>query len=356
VTSKRQVFTRSLALAGVAGAAALLLVRRRREAGEAATLNGKVALITGGSRGLGFAIATELASLGVRLALTSRHQDELEAAKARLVSQYGVVPANVFVMPCDVSIADEAAAFVSAATDFYGHIDIVINNAGVILVGPLQSQTLESFHEAMNINFFGAVNTTLAVLPQMLGQGRGSIVNVSSIGGKVAFPHLLPYAASKFALLGWSQGLRAELTSKGIHVTTVVPGIMRTGSHIQARFSGDSEAEYRWFASSAIFAGTASNATSAAKKIVRALLRKYAEVSIGLQAIGAARLSNIAPELTARLLTIAADLLPAAPSLPNGNNFRDPDRSIAGKAYRGSLFKWLERSGDRAAERYNQHS
>jgi short-subunit dehydrogenase len=334
----------------------LSIARRRRDAFRAGELDGKVALITGGSRGLGFAIAMELASLGVRLALTSRHQAELDTAKLRLVTRYGVLPANVFVMSCDVSVADEVTAFVNAATEYYGHIDIVVNNAGIILVGPLESQTLDSFHQAMGINFFGAINTTLAVLPQMLGRRRGSIVNVGSIGGKVAFPHLLPYAASKFALVGWSQGLRAELASKGIHVTTVVPGIMRTGSHIQARFSGNREAEYRWFASSASFAGSASNATSAAKKIVNALIRNYAEVSIGLQAIVAARLSNVAPELTAGLLTKAADLLPSPPPLPDDKSFWDSDRSVAGKAYRGSLSRWLERSGARAIERYNQDS
>jgi short-subunit dehydrogenase len=80
----------------------------------------------------------------------------------------------------------------------------------------------------------------------MLARRDGSIVNIASIGGKVAFPHLLPYVASKFAMTGWSQGLRAELAEKGIRVTTVAPGIMRTGSHIQARYTGNG----KWLASS----------------------------------------------------------------------------------------------------------
>ena len=167
---------------------------------------------------------------------------------------------------CDVSAQSQVRDFVTAATAHYGRIDVVVNNAGIILVGPLESQTLDSFQEAMNINFFGALHTTLAVLPQMLARGEGAIVNIASIGGKVAFPHLLPYVASKFALTGWSQGLRAELAAKHIRVTTVAPGIMRTGSHIQARFTGQAEKEYRWFAAAASFPGTAASAPSPPKK------------------------------------------------------------------------------------------
>ncbi len=223
-------------------------------------LRGKVVLITGGSRGLGYAIALELASLGARLVLTSRHIDELEGAKANLVAAGNVTAEDVLIHASDVSVPSQIQEVIAAATARFGRIDVVVNNAGVILVGPLESQTLAAFHQAMDINFFGALHTTLAVLPQMLARGDGAIVNIASIGGKVAFPHLLPYVASKFAVAGWSQGLRAELAGKGIRVTTVCPGIMRTGSHIQARFTGDAEAEYRWFAAAASFPGTATNA------------------------------------------------------------------------------------------------
>jgi short-subunit dehydrogenase len=228
----------------------------------------------------------------------------------------------------------------------FGRIDVLVNDAGIIMVGPLESQTLDSFHEAMNVNFFGALHLTLAVLPQMLERGEGAIVNIGSIGGKVAFPHLLPYVASKFAITGWSQGLRAELAGKGIRVTTVSPGIMRTGSHIQARFTGNQEQEYRWFAAAASLPGAATNATSAATKIVRALATGSAEISIGLQAIIAARLSNIAPELTATLLSLANTALPSAPS-EGDPDFWQADRSTAGKAFRGSLPAVIERLGTR---------
>src|SRR3984885_9725567 len=242
----------SAALLGVAGLA-YAIMHKQRVSKARQELKGKVVLVTGGSRGLGFAIARELALSGARLALTARAAAELDRAKARLEASGCAAPADVWIYPSDVSVHTQVRDLVTAATGHYGRIDVVVNNAGIILVGPLESQTLESFHQAMNINFFGALHTTLAVLPQMLARGDGAIVNIASIGGKVAFPHLLPYVASKFALVGWSQGLRAEMHGKGIDVITVTPGIMRTGSHIQARFTGNTKREYSWFAGAASF-------------------------------------------------------------------------------------------------------
>jgi short-subunit dehydrogenase len=342
----------SAALLGMAGLT-YAVVRGQRVSKGMRELEGKVVLVVGGSRGLGYAIARELALLGARLALTSRHLDALERARTRLLETDRVAPADVWVYPCDVSVESEARQLVAATNAHFGRIDVLVNDAGIIMVGPLESQTLDSFHQAMNVNFFGALHATLAVLPQMLERGQGSIVNISSIGGKVAFPHLLPYVASKFAITGWSQGLRAELAGKGIRVTTVSPGIMRTGSHIQARFSGNQEQEYRWFAAAASLPGTATSATGAAKKIVRALAAGSAEISIGLQAIIAARLSNLAPELTASLLSLANASLPSAPG-DGDADFWQADRSTAGKAFRGSLPGVVEHLGDRLIQRYNQ--
>jgi short-subunit dehydrogenase len=337
------------------GAAALAFAFTRRQQNSRAPreLRGKVVLITGGSRGLGYAIALELASLGARLVLTSRHIDELERAKALLVATGKVAAQDILIHASDVSVASQIQQLAAAATTHFGRIDVVVNSAGVILVGPLESQTLAAFQQAMNINFFGALHTTLAVLPQMLARSNGAIVNIASIGGKVAFPHLLPYVASKFAMAGWSQGLCAELAGKGISVTTVIPGIMRTGSHIQARYTGNAEEEYRWFAAAASFPGTAANATAAARKVVRALARGSAEVSIGLQAIVAARSSNLAPELTARMLSLANGLLPDPPATGD-LHFWDADHSVAGKAYRGSLPFILEKFGEAPIKQYNQ--
>jgi short-subunit dehydrogenase len=256
------------------------------------------------------------------------------------------------IQSCDVSAPEEIQDVVTAATLYFGQIDVVVNNAGIILVGPVESQTLGSFQEAMNINFFGALHTTLAVLPQMLARRNGAIVNIASIGGKVAFPHLLPYVASKFALVGWSQGLRAEMRVKGIDVITVTPGIMRTGSHIQARFAGNTEREYSWFASAASFPVTATSAKSAARKVVQALLKRPAEISIGLQAIAAGRFANLAPELTAALLSTANGFLPDTPDAEG--RFWGEGHSVKGKTHRGSLPAILERAGTKVIEQYNQ--
>ena len=322
----------SVGLLGVAVIAAGWM-RRRHIANSSRALRGKVVLITGGSRGLGFAIAEELALRGARLALTARDRAELARAKSRLVEAGRIAEQDVFIQAADVTQAADVAQTVAAATAYFGRIDIVVNNAGIILVGPVESQTLASFRQAMDTNFFGALHTTMAVLPQMLAREEGAIVNIASIGGKVAFSHLLPYVASKFALVGWSQGLRAELTRQGIQVTTVTPGVMRTGSHIQARYTGNTAKEYRWFAAAASFPGTAVDTKTAARKVVRAMLSGAAEIAIGLQAILAARLSNIAPEITADLLTVANGFLPRGPEddVMSPGHFWEADQSVPGK-------------------------
>jgi short-subunit dehydrogenase len=342
----------SATLLGAAGLA-YAAVHRQRRVEALRKLKGKVVLVTGGSRGLGLAIARELALSGARLALTSRHLDELERARARLLANGCATPADVWVYACDLTVPSAVREMMAAATAHFGGIDVLVNDAGIIMVGPLESQTLGGFHEAMNVNFFGALHATLAVLPQMLDRGEGAIVNIGSIGGKVAFPHLLPYVASKFAITGWSQGLRAELAGKGIRVTTVCPGIMRTGSHIQARFTGHREQEYRWFGAAASLPGTATSAARAARKIVRALAAGSAEISIGLDATLAARFSNVIPEATSILLSLANASLPSSPSAGEPA-FWQADQSIAGKAYRGSLPWVVEKLGTRLIERYNQ--
>ena len=134
------------------------------------------------------------------------------------------------------------------ATRHSGFIDILVNNAGVMAVGPLESQTIEDFQQAMDTMFWGPVRSTLATLPAMIQRRHGRIVNISSIGGKVSIPHLLPYSCAKFAVTGFSEGLHAEVKKYGVHVLTVVPGLMRTGSHLNAEFRGKHEQEYGWFA------------------------------------------------------------------------------------------------------------
>ncbi len=110
----------------------------------------------------------------------------------------------------------------------FGRVDIVVNNAGIIQVGPMSTTTVEDFATALDVMFWGALYPTLAVLPQMRARRSGHVVNITSIGGMVSVPHLLPYTCAKFAAVGLSEGLRTELGQEGIHVTTVVPGWRRS--------------------------------------------------------------------------------------------------------------------------------
>jgi short-subunit dehydrogenase len=274
-----------------------------------ADLRGKVALITGGSRGLGFAMARELAAAGARLVICARDRNELDWARQELQESLG---AEVHAVVCDVTNADDVQAMINDAIGRLGAIDILINNAGVIMVGPLESQTLVDFQEAMDVMFWGQVYPALAVLPHMLRRGSGSIANITSIGGKVSVPHLMPYSCAKFAAIAFSEGLRAELAKDGIKVTTVVPGLMRTGSHVNAYFKGQHRAEYRWFALSATNPLTAMDGRRAAKRVVEAIRHGESEIILSPQAKLLALLHGVAPGATSDILGLVNRVLPSS--------------------------------------------
>ena len=300
----------------VAAGVALALgwaARETRARSREADLRGAVALVTGGSRGLGLALSRELARQGCRLAICARDETELEVARAELKG----TDVEVLAVPCDVSDPAQVATMVEAVTRHYGGIDVLINNAGIIVVAPLESLTRADFERVMATNFWGVLNPTLAVLPGMRARGSGRIVNITSIGGKIAVPHLLPYVCAKFAAVGLSEGLRAELGDSGISVTTVVPGLMRTGSYLHAEFGGDPEAEYRWFALNASAPyPVAISAERAARRIVRAARRGEAECTYPISAIAAARLHGLLPGVTSSALTLVDRLMPRAPGQP----------------------------------------
>ena len=304
-------------------------------------------LITGASRGLGLAMAEEFGRCGAKLVLAARDPWELERARTSLVERKAVQDAaDILVIPTDLRQADEAQHLVERATEHFGRIDVLVNNAGVTTVGPVENQTVGDFHDVMDSNFFSAVHCALAVLPQMLGRRSGTIVNVASIGGKVAVPHMLPYTASKFAEVGFSEGLHAELRAKGVHVLTVCPGLMRTGSHGNAMFSGDAAREYRWFSLAATLPGVSTSAAAAARRIVRAVVAGETEIAITPQAVAAARLGNLAPEVVGLAMGAVNRLLPAAvagkPELRRGAEVRSLETAPAATI------------GDAAALRYNQ--
>ena len=177
--------------------------------------------------------------------------------------------------------------------------------------------------------------------------GGGRIVNISSIGGKIAVPHMAPYSASKFALTGLSDALRAELARDNIYVTTVAPGMMRTGSHVNAKFKGKHDSEFAWFAASAGAPLLSMNANRAARKILAACRRGQPSLTLTF----AARLQVVAnalfPNLTGYAMQLANRFLPESSDV-EGN----PSRS--GYEMRHLIPDWLMRAADKATTRNNQ--
>lgn len=286
------------------GLAAAGLARRRRR--RASSLRGQVVLITGGSRGLGLLLAEAFHAQGCRLAICARDPQELERARERLAAS----GAEVLALRCDVSEAEQVTRMVAQIVAIYGRVDVLVNNAGNIQVGPLSSMTPRDFEEIMAVNFFGALHATMAVLPGMQARGYGRIVNIASIGGRVAVPHLLPYDASKFALRGFSEGLAAELAKDGISVTTVLPGLMRTGSPVNALFKGKAEWEFTWFSIADSLPWLSMDARRAAERIVLACRRGEAELTLTARARMLGLLHDLAPSSTIALMGLANRLLP----------------------------------------------
>lgn len=266
----------------------------------------KVVIITGGARGLGLLMARRLASEGARLVLCSRNSEQLGRAKHELEQQ-----AAVMTFRCDVANQAEVDSVVRQTLDVWGRIDVLINDAGVIQVGPMESMTLDDYREAMDIHFWGPLHFINAVLPHMRARRDGRIVNITSIGGRISVPHLLPYSASKFALVGLSEGLRSELRKAGILVTTVTPGLMRTGSPRNAFFKGRHRAEYAWFAISDSIPGASMNADRAAEQVVEACRRGQSAISLSLPAKAAITFHGLFPGLTSDLLGVVNRLLPS---------------------------------------------
>jgi short-subunit dehydrogenase len=311
-----------------------------------ADLYGKSVLITGSSRGLGLALAEAFALQGARLIICARQESELEQARQHLAAQ----GADVLAIPCDVTQREQVQELVSRAIQQYGAIDVLVNNAGLITVGPLTAQTLADYEESMSTMFWGPVYAALAVLPHMRERKTGWIVNISSIGGKISVPHLLPYSCAKFALTGFSEGLCAELAQEGVTVVTVNPGLMRTGSPLNAFFKGEHHAEYTWFSIADSLPLLSISARRVAQQIVQAVRTGRTVVTPGWSARLLIILHSLFPGVVTRLLAIVNRLLPG-PGKAEGL-----DRST-GRASQTSLTRsFLTRPGQRAAKAYNENT
>lgn len=320
----------------------------------------QVALVAGASRGLGLLISAELAARGYRVHGCARDRVELDRAE-RLVAQGRVGPSaqgtGSFVGEvCDVTDAEAVEAWVGRVLRDEGRVDVAIHVAGIIQVGPLESTTLGHFRAAIDTMLMGPVHLCLAVVPTMLSAGSGRIGVVSSVGGVVAVPHLLPYSVAKFGATALTEGLRSELSGTGVTATTIVPGLMRTGGHVHAQFVGDAAKDYAWFAPGASVPLLSVSGPRAARRIVDAVLAGRSQVELTPLTWVGRRVHGVAPGTTSRLLGLVARLLPHGrqdgPSMS-----RDADHVVGARArleLGSKVVDALSVLGDRAARRHNE--
>ena len=273
-----------------AAVGAVVAVRAAMRNARAISLRNRSVIVTGGSRGLGLVLARELVREGARVAICARDPEELERAAADLEERGGEVVALV----CDVTDQGQVEAMVRTVRERFGGVDVL----------------------AMRTHFWGPLYATLAVLPLMRARGAGRIVNIASIGGKISVPHLLPYSASKFALVGLSEGLRATLARENVVVTTVCPGLMRTGSARHATLRGQRRAEYAWFSVVDSLPLLSASAERSARRIVDALRHGDAELVLPGLAWLQVKLHALFPALAADVTALLERALPEAEEEP----------------------------------------
>lgn len=184
----------------------------------------KVVVITGGSSGMGRAFAKELVSRNAQVIILARNKEKLQ----KVVADLKTTPKSIIGMVCDVAEYDMVKKAIAEVVSLYGRVDMVLNAAGVGMYKPVQETSMKEFHDVMNINYFGTVNVVKEVLPIMLKQKSGIIVNISSVAGKGAFPWITAYAGSKFAVAGFTEGLYYDVNDQGIKVLLICPGAVNT--------------------------------------------------------------------------------------------------------------------------------
>ncbi|MFE4546410.1 SDR family NAD(P)-dependent oxidoreductase [Streptomyces sp. NPDC056785] len=326
---------------------------------RASNLEGLSALVTGGSRGLGLLVSARLAQRGCRVTMAARDENELRRGADWTEERTG---GKVSTAVCDVRDREAVEAVVRKTETSQGGLDIVIANAGVIQVAPVTSLDGKAFEEAMATIFGGTVNTAMAALPHLRRSGAGGrLCLIGSVGGLLAVPHLLPYSCAKAAVGALGEGLRAETAAENLSVTTVHPGLMRTGSHLQAEFGGQSSKEFAWFSALAGTPVLSMDAERAAERIVQALERRRTRVVLTPAARAAGLAHGLAPATVTRLSGLASRLLPPAPSGAGSADGAGADSIEQGHSINRTASTWTEKVrrlgskfNDRAAKRYNQ--
>ncbi len=285
---------------------AVMLLLRLMRGHAAVDFRGRTVMISGGSRGLGLNIARQLAKEGANLVLVARGESELNSARLELESE----GAQVLTVVADVTRKSDCEHAVKMATERFGSLDALVNNAGVIQVGPIEHMSDEDFKSAIDLHIYAPLFLSRAAMPYLKKGRVGRIANIASFGGLVAVPHMAPYAASKFGLVGLSDAMRHEVAKDGVRITTVCPGIIRTGSHVQATFKGRQNLEYKMFKFGAA-SPIAVPAPVAAKLIVDAM--RYGDPSLNFPApIGwAGILYRLFPNLAGTALGLLCRFMPS---------------------------------------------
>ena len=190
----------------------------------------RVALVTGASSGIGAAVAVALAAAGAHVVVAARRADRLRTLVAGIQARSGSAQA----ITLDVSRAENVSAMIDTVGQEHKHLDILVNSAGVMLLGSVAEAALSEWRQMLEVNLLGLMQITKAALPYMQTVSPGHIVNIASIAGRVANPNASGYAASKFGVVAFSESLRREVCALGIRVTVIEPGMVETelGEHI----------------------------------------------------------------------------------------------------------------------------
>jgi NADP-dependent 3-hydroxy acid dehydrogenase YdfG len=191
---------------------------------NATALDDRVALVTGASSGIGEATAEALADAGASVALAARREDELRAVADRIESEGG----DALVVPTDVTDEEQVRAMIEATVDEFDRLDVLVNNAGVMLLEPVETADTDDWRTMTEVNLLGLMNACHEAVPIMREQGEGHIVNVSSVAGRQASANASGYNATKFGVNGFTEALRQEVTQDGVRTTLIEPGVVDT--------------------------------------------------------------------------------------------------------------------------------
>ncbi len=286
---------------------ASVLLLKMLQGRHAVDFRGRVVAITGGSRGLGLNLARQLATQGAKIALIARDEAELQRAKAEILA----LGAECLIVKADLGVQSEAERAIDSIAAHFGHLDALINSIGVMQIGPLEHMTQADFESAMKVNFWAGMWCARAAIPHLQKTGNGRIANIVSFGGQIAAPHMAPYAASKFAMKGFSDALRNEVAKDGILVTTVCPGPIRSGSHVQIRFKGQQAKEYRMLKTAVGVPFGAIEVDSAARLIIDAMKKGVPQLTFPFPIQLAVAGYTAFPNLAGAMVAFATRFAPA---------------------------------------------